>query len=124
MNAEETIRDYYEALRRGEPLYSYFAEDETLVKCGISERLVGYDAVAEALREQTRTTDDWRVESRDLHAVEREGHAWFADRVAMAWSDVERGLRHEFDARWSGTLERREGQWLFVGLHVSAGATL
>ena len=119
MDAEETVRRYYEALRAGEPLSPYFANDDSLVKVGISERLTGYEAVKAALREQTRTTDDWTVTSHDLRVTERDRHAWFADEVEMAWRNATTGTRHEFDARWSGTLERRD-EWAFVGMHVSA----
>lgn len=122
MTAEQTVLDYYEALRRGEPLYPYFAEHDDVVKFGIGERLTGYDAIAEGLREQARTTDDWHVESRNLRVVEREGYAAFSDDVRMAWRDVETDREYEFDSRWSGTLERREpgsDEWLFAGMHVS-----
>jgi hypothetical protein len=122
MTAEETVLDYYEALRRGEPLYPYFAEDDDVVKFGIGERLTGYDAVAEGLREQTRTTDDWHVESRKLRVVGGDGFAAFSDDVRMAWTDTETEHEYEFDSRWSGTLERRDGEddeWQFVGMHVS-----
>ncbi len=119
MNAEETIRSYYDTLRNEEALSPYFASDDALVKFGISERLTGYEAVSDGLAEQTRTTEDWRVRSRDLRVTERERHAWFSDAVGMAWTDVETGQRREFDSRWSGTLEDRGG-WVFVGMHVSA----
>lgn len=119
MDAEATVRDYYEALRRGEPLYPYFLEAETTVKFGIGERLTGYDAVAEGLREQTRTTDDWTVDSSRLRVAERDCHAWFSDDVRLEWTDGELGVRRAFDTRWSGTLERREESWLFAGMHVS-----
>lgn len=119
MDAEATIRDYYGALRSGDPLGQYFARDDGVVKFGISERLTGYDAIAEGLQEQTRTTDAWEVRSRRLRVTERDCHAWFSDDVFMAWTDTERGIRFEFDTRWSGTLERGDDQWLFVGLHVS-----
>lgn len=119
MDAEATIRAYYDALRDGEALHPYFAEDEHLQKYGISERLAGYDAVAAGLREQTRTTDDWTVRSNGLQVTERERHAWFSDEVRMAWTDVEAGTDREFQTRWSGTLEHRDG-WRFVGMHVSA----
>ncbi|WP_251330541.1 nuclear transport factor 2 family protein [Haloplanus pelagicus] len=119
MDATGTIQEYYEALRRGEPLYPYFAERPDVVKFGIGERLVGYDAVAEGLREQTRTTEDWTVESRDLRVTERDGFAYFSDAVFMSWTDRE--ADHEFapETRWSGTLERLGDEWLFVGMHVS-----
>ena len=129
MNAAETIRDYYEALRRGEPLYPYFAERPDVVKVGVGERLVGYEAVAEGLREQTRTTDDWTVESEALRVTERDDVAWFSDSVALAWTDRAADRDRAFPTRWSGTLLCRPGEdagaddadeeWLFVGMHVS-----
>lgn len=123
MSPETTVREYYEALRRGEPLYPFFAEDGSVVKVGVGERLVGYDAVAEGLREQSRTTTDWTVESRDLRTVDRGDHAAFADAVRMAWRDAERDREYDFETRWSGTLERRpdadDAEWVFLGMHVS-----
>lgn len=117
MSAERVIREYYDALRSGESLVPFFAEGE-VVKVGISERLVGSEQVAEGLREQTETTTDWTVESRDLLVRERESVAWFADEVRMAWTTDE-GEDHDFETRWSGTLERSGEEWKFVGMHVS-----
>ena len=133
-----TIRAYYGALRAGEPLHPFFADRGPVVKVGIGERLVGAEAVADGLREQTRTTADWTVESRDLRvggvgrddsarttsgtgdgSAEDADFAWFGDAVAMGWTDVERGIRFEFDTRWSGAMARREGGWRFVEMHVS-----
>jgi hypothetical protein len=130
MSARATVEDYYEALRRGEPLYPYFAEEADVVKFGVGETLVGYDDVAEGLREQTRTTTDWTVESDALRVVEREGYAAFSDDVRMAWTDTESDADYDFDTRWSGTLERRPtdddpdadpatDEWVFLGMHVS-----
>lgn len=131
--AESTVRAYYDALRSEAPLAPFFADGD-VVKVGISERLVGSEAVKSGLREQTGRTTDWTAESRDLRVTDRGCHAWFADRVGMAWTDTERDRRYEFDSRWSGTLERRsddgtptaeEGaEWRFVGMHVSAGGEL
>ncbi|RXK46755.1 nuclear transport factor 2 family protein [Halorientalis pallida] len=128
MDAADTIRSYYDALRTGEPLGPFFAGaqsgDDAVVKFGTSERLVGTDAIREGLREQTATTVDWAVESHALRTTERERHAWFSDAVEMNWTDTERGIQYEFDTRWSGTLERRDqagapSEWQFVGMHVS-----
>lgn len=119
MSAEETIEEYYDALRSNEPLPPFFAEGDEIVKVGLSERLVGSEEVTEGLREQTETTSDWVVESRDLHVSERDSVAWFADAVRMAWSTDE-GERHDFETRWSGTLEHEDEDWQFVGMHVSA----
>ncbi|MFC5367091.1 YybH family protein [Salinirubrum litoreum] len=118
MSAEAMVRDYYEALRRGEPLAPYFAERPDVVKFGVGERLDGYDEIAEGLREQSRVTDDWTVESHDLRVTERDDWGWFSDEVRMSWT--QRGTDYDFETRWSGTLERRSDEWLFVGMHVSA----
>lgn len=120
MSAEDRIRSYYNALRRGDPLAPFFAPDDTLVKFGISERLTGYEEVAAGLRDQTRTTEDWTVDSHRLRTTERGEAAWFSDDVTLAWTDRESGRRYAFDSRWSGTLVRRDGDWRFVGMHVSA----
>lgn len=123
MSAENQVEEYYDALRSGDSLVPFFTKEQGLVKCGISERLVGYEAVTEGLREQTETTSDWTVESRDLRVSERESVAWFADEVRMAWTTAD-GTEHDFETRWSGTLERQESEWLFVGMHVSVAREL
>ncbi|MBX0294828.1 nuclear transport factor 2 family protein [Haloarcula nitratireducens] len=127
MDATTTVRDYYDSLRHGAPLDTFFAddrpEDDAISKVGISERLVGSDAVQAGLRDQTLSTSDWVVDSHALRVTERGDVAWFSDDVALAWTD-EDGERHEFDTRWSGTLERRDGDWRFVGMHVSAPSKL
>jgi hypothetical protein len=132
MDAAATVRDYYDALRNGDPLVPYFADCDPTVKFGISERLTGYDAVAAGLRAQTERTAEWTAESHRLRVTERACHAWFSDDVTMAWTDTEVDRRHCFETRWSGTLERRDedgerdehGDWRFVGMHVSTADEL
>jgi hypothetical protein len=124
MSAEGTVEDYYEALRSGDPLAPFFADRETTVKFGISETLRGGPEVAEGLRTQTATTTGWHVESRHLVVGEREGWAFFTDEVFMAWTDTEKRVRYEFETRWSGTLERHDGGWRFVAMHVSTAGDL
>lgn len=125
--AAETIESYYDALRAGDPLGPFFADAPGMVKFGVGETLVGADDIVAGLRDQTETTTDWTVESRNLTVTERDDHAWFSDEVGMAWHDVDAGREYSFDSRWSGTLERRTGdesggsaEWFFVGVHVSA----
>lgn len=124
MDSEETIRAYYEALRGGEPLSPFFVDSESIVKFGISERLTGYQEIAAGLQEQTRTTEDWTVRSTALRVTERVDHAWFSDDVFLVWTDLDRRIRYEFDTRWSGTLERTDGEWRFVNMHVSTAAEI
>lgn len=124
MSAADAVREYYESLRRGEPLDPYFVEDDDVVKFGVSETLVGYDAVAEGLREQGRTTTDWTVESGDLRVHVLGDAAAFADAVRLEWTDVGDDERRGFDTRWSGTLARRDEEWRFAGMHVSVAHDL
>ncbi len=123
MDPAEFVEAYYDALRAGEPIAPFFAAEPTTVKFGISETLRGGEAVADGLREQTERTTEWRVESHDLVVGEREGWAYFTDEVFMAWTDTENG-RYEFETRWSGALERRDGDWQFVAMHVSTPGEL
>jgi len=128
MDARETVRAYYDALRAGEPLGRFFAAerpgDDAVVKFGISERLVGTERIRNGLTEQTEQTADWGVTSQCLRVTEREEFAWFSDRVTMGWRDTDAGIRYEFDTRWSGTLEVRDGEWLFLELHVSTATAV
>lgn len=131
MDAEATVRDYYEALRAGDPLHPYFLESPRTVKFGVGERLTGYDEVSAGLREQTDTTEGWEVRSSRLLVEERDDAAWFSDDVFMGWTDTDANVRYEFETRWSGPLVRLEGaeldaeadpgpgEWRFAGMHVS-----
>ncbi|NHX39960.1 MULTISPECIES: nuclear transport factor 2 family protein [Haloarcula] len=128
MNAAETIAAYYAALRAGEPLGPFFADDadRSVVKFGISEQLVGTDAIRTGLQDQTETTADWTVESHALRVTERQGYAWFSDDVELCWTDTETGTRHAYETRWNGTLVATDGArpWQFVGMHVSTADEL
>ncbi|QLG48995.1 nuclear transport factor 2 family protein [Natrinema halophilum] len=127
--AEAVVRDYYDALRDGDPLGPYFLRDDSTVKFGISESLFGEGEIVTALEEQTEATANWSLESRHLVVAEWDGVSTFADEVTMAWTDTERGDRHRFDSRWSGTLveqpEDPDGpNWRFAVMHVSASTEI
>jgi hypothetical protein len=119
MDVDGFVHDYYEALRRGEPLDPYFHERADAVKVGVFSRRVGGDSVAEALRDQTARTENWTVESRDLRTFARDGFGHFVDDVRLAWTDARAGRRHDFDTRWTGLVEPRAADPLFVSMHVS-----
>ncbi|AFZ73256.1 nuclear transport factor 2 family protein [Natronobacterium gregoryi] len=125
--AADVVREYYERLRRNDPLEPYFLVDESTVKFGISESAFGYDEVEATLQHQRETTRGWVVESETLRVTEREAFATFADEVRMAWT-ADDGGENEFDARWNGTLvptEDDEGPaWSFTTMHVSAAHDL
>ena len=124
MTPEETVRAYYDSLRAGEALAPFFVESPATVKVGLSERLVGYAEIANALREQTRTTDDWSVRSHDLQLVERDGGVDVADAVSLSWYDGEAFVERSFETHWSGKLVPTDDGWAFAGMHVSAATDL
>ena len=134
MTVADTIEAYYDALRAGDSLAPFFLDSPDTVKFGLSERLDGFDAVAEGLQSQTEATREWVVESADLATGRRGETAWFADDVFMGWTDTDRSIRFEFDARWSGTLVRAgepsaveddaPGEWQFASMHVSTTESL
>jgi hypothetical protein len=121
MDVDGFVRDYYEALRRGEPLDTYFQEGPDTVKIGVFSRRLGGEAVAEALRDQTARTEDWTVESRDLRTFARDGFAHFVDDVRLVWTDTRHDHRHDVETRWTGLVEPRGEEPLFLSMHVSAG---
>lgn len=120
MSARETVIDYYETLRRNEPLSPYFAERPDVVKVGVFSRRVGFDDVADGFREQRRRTDSWTVASHALQVHEHDAYARFTDRVDLAWDDTVDDVSYAFETRWSGLLVPRADEWLFVEMHVSA----
>jgi hypothetical protein len=130
--ARAYVESYFEALREGDELGPFFANDEDLVKFGISEQLRGAEAVVEGLADQTATTRDWHVESHGLRVTERDRTAWFTDHVDLAWTAIDPAIRYEFDTRWSGALERRDdqgnpapaGDWRVVTMHVSTAGDI
>ena len=118
VTVEETIHEYYEALRRGEPL-APFVHPEATVKFGVSEALYGSEEIADGLAEQTQTTTEWSVESDRLQVDDHGSFTVFCDEVRLQWTEIESGDRHDVETRWSGTLWRRGARWQFVSLHVS-----
>lgn len=126
MEFESQIRSYYAALRAGEPLGEFFANEDSLVKFGISDQLVGGSAIREGLSAQTERTTDWVVDSANLRVYSSDDHACFSDEVRLEWTDTVEDERYEFETRWSGTLELRapdsqpgEEIPLFLSMHVS-----
>lgn len=142
MSAEDVVLDYYEAVRRGEPLYPYFRESASTWKAAISTTYDGYDSIAEGLREQSRTTTDWTVDSHALETVDRDGCVTMTDHVTLAWTSVgstdtesepaanhggegePARTAHEHETRWSGVLVEHADEWLFTQLHVSTASSV
>ncbi|MFQ3293917.1 MAG: hypothetical protein ACI9EZ_000701 [Halobacteriales archaeon] len=93
MNAEDTVVDFNEALRRDEPSKACFPEHPETCKAGIIADYEGYDAMGKRGREPSRVTG----------------------------TRTDDGKGVEQDTCVSGVLEPvgDDGEWVFVQLHGS-----
>ncbi|MBT8395442.1 MAG: nuclear transport factor 2 family protein [Gemmatimonadetes bacterium] len=85
-----------------------------------AEVWVGYDLFAASLEEQFASYEDTEVTTRDqVVTVHSSGEiAWM--REIADWHVTVGGERMEVnDMRVTGVLEKRDGAWLFVQMHVS-----
>ncbi|MGM0604932.1 MAG: nuclear transport factor 2 family protein [Halobacteriota archaeon] len=121
MTATSTIEAYYDALRCGEPLTPFFLEAPSTVHIDVGETLVGYANVADTLATQTDRTSEWTLDTAGPSVTERDSFAWFHDEVTLGWVDERTHTDHQYETRWTGTLEYRDRNngWRFVSLHVS-----
>jgi len=132
MDPAATIRAYYESLRRGEPISTHFVADPNAVKFGITERLIGFEAIAEGLRSRTETATDWHVESHGLTVGERHAHGTRRSGTLERRDEHDVGTRFDEDDEnrdcepEDGDARRRTNgtEWAFVSMHVSRSASL
>jgi len=85
-----------------------------------AENWVGYDLFTASLQEQFAAYEDTEVMTRDqVVTVHPTGEtAWF--REIADWHVTVGGERMEVnDMRVTGVLEKRDGAWMFVQMHVS-----
>ncbi len=123
MNAEETIRVYFDALTRGDAdrLIDIISDADHFVKIGTDagEFVEGGDGVAEYYRHHVSSTEDFAIDFGHLDIQERESTAWFYTR--QTWHVTWQGRRETLAMRLTGILEKEEAVWKFVQIHASIG---
>ena len=126
-SAELLLDRYLQSLETGAPLDVFYVTDEEagalgpVVKIGSGhgEVFVGYEKVAAAVREVTRTLTENRLEPRGPRIVRTQGElAWLVDLIW--WSGVADGKAFGSVTRWTAVcLRTRERGWRFLQVHVS-----
>ncbi len=84
------------------------------------EKLIGWDAIKEALERQYTSFEDTYISVRDqvIH-VDPTGHfAWFSE--IMNYNYIYQGEAKQFEGlRFTGVLQKIDGEWYIVQSHIS-----
>jgi len=98
------------------------AHDSDMVNFGTdaAERWVGWESLKESLEKQNKSIDFEDVSFRDLIIkVHNSGEvAWFS--AVLNWKGKVQGQPFDMEGvRYTGVLEKRSGNWVYVQFHIS-----
>ena len=98
------------------------SHDEDMVNFGTdaAERWIGYTALKEAVQKQFDAFESTKMTVRDqVIKVHKSGEAaWFSE--IADWNVIAMGDTIEIkDSRFTGVLEKRDGNWVIVQFHAS-----
>ena len=98
------------------------AHDTDMVNFGtdVSERWVGYEALKNAVQKQFDSFENTKLTVREqVIRVHKSGEAaWFSE--IADWNVIAMGDTIEIkDSRFTGVLEKRNGNWVIVQFHAS-----
>ena len=117
------IREWYYAASEGkvESFLNYFVKDESTAYIGTdpSEVWYGYNRIKENIEENFRTYGKWTIMSKNLQVHKNGDTAFFSDEVEL--SARYGGSSIADDARMSGVLVLKDGQWRIAQVHFSFG---
>ena len=117
------IRDWYYAASEGqmENFMNFFLQDDRTTYFGTDphELWYGIRQVKENVEENFRTYGKWSIMSKNLVVHQFGEVAAFTDEVELAARLRESSIAE--DARMSGVLIRKDGQWKIVQAHFSLG---
>lgn len=87
------------------------------------ERLMGWDAIRQAVEEQFRQFEDTYIAMNDLLIKVNEtcNTAWFSANLHYNYVAAGKAVSYE-GLRFTGVLEKRQGQWYIVQSHISIPA--
>lgn len=103
-------------------LSGIFAHDSDMVTFGTEagERIVGWQALEDAMHKQFEATDSSKLSASDRSVkINPTGNtAWFSELIS--WQLVSGGEKMNLKGlRGTGVLEKRNGKWVIVQLHYS-----
>jgi ketosteroid isomerase-like protein len=117
------IRDWYYAASEGQVdvFLSRFLQDDSTTYFGTDphELWYGYEQIKENIQENFRTYGKWTVMSKNLQVHRVGDAALFTDEVELAARFGGSSIAE--DARMSGVLVKKEGEWKIAQVHFSLG---
>lgn len=122
---EATIEQFFHSMDTQdlELMEKLSAHDKDMIHIGTdtSEIWKGWDALHAATIEQFEGLEYYEAEVKDLQInVSRSGEvAWYAHRLDARIKSRGRDEQVWTGARFTGVMERRNGQWVMVQTHVS-----
>lgn len=123
MNAEETVKTYFEALTAtdADKLIALISPADHFVKIGTDEGefIEGGSGVADYYRHHAESTTHFTIETQHLDVQERDATAWFYTR--QVWTLEWQGHPETLAMRLTGVLEKERNTWQFVQIHASLG---
>ena len=117
------IRDWYYAASEGQvnQFLDFFAKGEDTSYFGTdpSELWYGYDQIKQNIEENFRTYGKWSIMSKNLMVRQAGDVAIFTDEVELSARFGGSSIAEE--ARMSGVLIRKDGNWKILQAHFSLG---
>ncbi|MBN1340419.1 MAG: nuclear transport factor 2 family protein [Bacteroidales bacterium] len=106
-------------------VHEIWAPDDDIVVFGTTsdEKLVGWDAIQEVLMRQFNTFENTYITVRDqnIKVNSRGCTAWFSE--ILNYNYIYRGEAKAYEGlRFTGILEKRDGEWRIVQSHMSVPA--
>ncbi|MCZ6676538.1 MAG: nuclear transport factor 2 family protein [Candidatus Poribacteria bacterium] len=123
MDADQTVKSYFEALMAGDAdrLIEMMSSTDYYVKVGTEpdEHVEGGENAGDYYRKIVASAEDFTIAFEHLDVQERGDVAWFYTR--QIWQLKWQGVYEELAMRMTGVLEKGEGGWKFVQIHASMG---
>ena len=117
------IRDWYYSASEGhmEKFLDFFLKDERTTYFGTdpSELWYGYDQIRSNMEENFKHYKKWTIMSKNLVLHQFGDVAVFTDDVELSAHFQDTGMVE--DARMTGVLIRKDGQWKIIQAHFSLG---
>lgn len=107
-------------------VYEIWAADPNIVVLGTNsdEKIVGWDQIKDQLQRQFDSFQDTYISVRDqvVNINETGNTAWFSE--IMNYNYIYQGEALQFEGlRFTGVLEKKDGEWYIVQSHISIPAS-
>lgn len=107
-------------------VHEVWAEEPDIVVLGTNsdEKIIGWEQIKNTLQRQFDSFDDTYISVRDqvININETGNTAWFSE--IMNYNYIYQGEARQFEGiRFTGVLNKKDGEWFIVQSHISIPAT-